>query len=191
MEQNNRSKSNNQKSANDQSPASQNGQKQFNRRRPGRDKKGQSQNAGENNRNNHHHRDRNHKRNRHHNNNSNNNNNTNNVEKQQPQKAAEPILESGSSFGSFDLLQDEYFGYFTEPDANAAPKYTFTEEELDAILAEREPVVDDRPRTEIIGTRPKKLGKTDSREPTRSHRRYSSASATGRPYCDRGGYRAL
>ena len=158
MEQNNRSKSNNQKNANDQSPASQNGQKQFNRRRPGRDKKGQSQNAGGNNRNDHHHRDRNHKRNRHHNN-SNNNNNTNNVEKQQPQKAAEPILESGSSFGSFDLLQDEYFGYFTEPDANAAPKYTFTEEELDAILAEREPVVDDRPRTEIIGIRFKKVGK--------------------------------
>ncbi len=156
MEQNNRSKNNNQKSGNDHASAGQNSQKQFGRRRPIKDKKGQPQNAGENNRGNHH-RDRNHKRNRHH-----NNNNPNNVEKQQTQKAAEPILESTAvtgGFGGFEMLQDEYFGYFTEPDANVAPKYTFTEEELDAILAEREPVVDDRPRTEIIGIRFKKVGK--------------------------------
>ena len=158
MEQNNRPKSNNPKIGNDQGASGQNGQKQFNRRRPGKDKRAQPQGAGENNRNNnHHHRDRNHKRNRHH-----NNNNTNNVEKQQQQKAVEPILETTSvtgGFGSFEMLQDEYFGYFTEPDVNVAPKYTFTEEELDAILAEREPVVDDRPRTEIIGIRFKKVGK--------------------------------
>ncbi len=79
------------------------------------------------------------------------------VDKQQT-RVQEAAVEK-SSFGGFDMLQDDYFGYFTEPDANVAPKYTFTEEELDAILAEREPVVDDRPRTEIIGIRFKKVGK--------------------------------
>ncbi len=47
-----------------------------------------------------------------------------------------------------------------EPKKKPVREYTFTEEELDAILAERPAKVeDDRPRTEVIGIRFKKVGK--------------------------------
>ncbi len=159
MEQNNRSKPKDQNDQNNQSNAGQGGNKSFGRRRPGRGNKhrnGQPHNANPAERK----ADQNHRNDRGHKNNNRDNRqkNDNAVEKQQNLNQSVAVTES-SSFGGFNMLQDDYFGYFTEPDVNAAPKYTFTEEELDAILAEREPVVDDRPRTEIIGIRFKKVGK--------------------------------
>lgn len=61
---------------------------------------------------------------------------------------------------STSVIDDSDFIFFKDlNDENKEPKYVFTEEELDAILEEKEPVVDDRPRTEIIGIRFKKVGK--------------------------------
>ncbi len=166
MEQNNRSKPKNQNEQNNQNNAGQGGNKSSGRRRPGRNnnkpRNGQNQqqqqqhnaNSGERRGD----QNRRHDRGRKNNNRDNRQKNEPVSEKQQSVNKPESTAES-SSFGGFNMLQDDYFGYFTEPDANVAPKYTFTEEELDAILAEREPVVDDRPRTEIIGIRFKKVGK--------------------------------
>ncbi len=177
MEQNNRPKPKDQKAQNDQnsqSNAGQNGNKPSGRHRPNR---GNNNNNGSNN-NSNNNKQRNgqqppqsnnsgerrgdqarrNDRNRRNNNRDNHAKNEPAVEKQPIISQPEVIFES-NSFGGSDMLRDDYFGYFTEPDANVAPKYTFTEEELNAILAEREPVVDDRPHTEVIGIRFKKIGK--------------------------------
>ena len=70
-------------------------------------------------------------------------------------------MRASSAEGDFSILSDDDFIYFSDSDKKESneEKYTFTEEELDAILAEKEPVQDDRPRTEIIGIRFKKVGK--------------------------------
>ncbi len=170
MEQNNRSKPKNQNEQNTQSNTAQNGNKHSGRRRPGRGNNkhrgNQTQNQSaqqpqqQNNANSAERRadqNRRHDRGRKKDNRDNRPKNDPAIDNTQSDQS-KAVAES-SSFGGFNMLQDDYFGYFTEPDANVAPKYTFTEEELDAILAEREPVVDDRPRTEIIGIRFKKVGK--------------------------------
>jgi len=61
---------------------------------------------------------------------------------------------------SLDFLFDDDFIYFKNDEKKKdEKKYTFTEEELDKILADPVPVEDDRPKTEIIGIRFKKMGK--------------------------------
>ncbi len=71
-------------------------------------------------------------------------------------KPAEPKKTLAPSFDAADWLYD--ISDF-EP-KKPVREYTFTEEELDAILAERPAVIeDDRPRTEVIGIRFKKVGK--------------------------------
>ena len=67
-------------------------------------------------------------------------------------------ISSGSD--DYGILSDDDFICFTDSKKKAPEEeYTFTEEELDAILAEDKPQQDDRPRTEIIGIRFKKVGK--------------------------------
>jgi len=60
---------------------------------------------------------------------------------------------------NLDILFSDDFIYFGEDTKKEEKKYTFTEEELDKILEEPTPIEDDRPKTEIIGIRFKKMGK--------------------------------
>ena len=72
----------------------------------------------------------------------------------------EPIVSSPKLTPSFDSSADWLFDINDFEPKKPVKEYTFTEEELDAILAERPAVVeDDRPRTEVIGIRFKKVGK--------------------------------
>jgi len=65
-----------------------------------------------------------------------------------------------SSPSELDSLFDDDFIYFSDKKLKKEEKqYTFTEEELDKILAEPVAVEDNRPKTEIIGIRFKKMGK--------------------------------
>ena len=83
----------------------------------------------------------------------------------QPQKIErkpqnEPLSSAPSFAPSLDGASDWLFDIKDFDQKKPAKEYTFTEEELDAILAERPTVVeDDRPRTEVIGIRFKKVGK--------------------------------
>ncbi len=80
--------------------------------------------------------------------------------KQNQKVQNEPISSKPSVVSSFDSSPDWMFDIADFDQKKPAKEYTFTEEELDAILAERPAVVeDDRPRTEVIGIRFKKVGK--------------------------------
>ena len=69
-----------------------------------------------------------------------------------PKKEPTPKLDLGNDDWLYDSISFEK----KKPEKT----YTFTEEELDAILAERPAVAeDDRPRTEVVGIRFKKVGK--------------------------------
>ncbi len=76
-------------------------------------------------------------------------------------KEQKRVFEEAQTTASLlDNIFDEDFIYFpAESKKKAEKKYTFTEEELDKILADPVPVVDERPKTEIIGIRFKKMGK--------------------------------
>ena len=101
----------------------------------------------------------------HHRGNKNNKNRNENIvseeQKKQPiEDETANVKPTRSDDEGFGILSDDDFIYF--PDSKkkeTTEEYTFTEEELDAILAEEEPKQDDRPRTEIIGIRFKKVGK--------------------------------
>lgn len=66
------------------------------------------------------------------------------------------VFESSKTKPAFS---DDFIIFSDVDDKNAPPKYVFTEEELDKILNDEPPAEDDRPRTEIIGIRFKKVGK--------------------------------
>ena len=70
----------------------------------------------------------------------------------------ETVKETTEEIGNFSDNEFIYFSGAKEKEKNEE-KYTFTQEYLDSILKEREPIQDDRPKTEIIGIRFKKVGK--------------------------------
>ncbi len=78
---------------------------------------------------------------------------------QRNERVAAPTPEKKPLAPSFDAADWLYDISDFEP-KKPVREYTFTEEELDAILEERPAVIeDDRPRTEVIGIRFKKVGK--------------------------------
>ena len=76
-----------------------------------------------------------------------------------PPEAAlsEPAVFESSK--SKSLFSDDFIIFSDIDTKNAPPKYVFTEEELDKILNDEPAPEDDRPKTEIIGIRFKKVGK--------------------------------
>ena len=75
-------------------------------------------------------------------------------------KAQEKKVEKVASVPTFDTSADWLYDISDFEPKKPVREYTFTEEELDAILAEKPAVTeDDRPRTEVIGIRFKKVGK--------------------------------
>ena len=94
------------------------------------------------------------------------NNNHGNPQKQNNKRGYTPPPENALSepavFESSKLkpiASDDFIVFSDLDNKNAPPKYVFTEEELDKILNDEPPAEDDRPKTEIIGIRFKKVGK--------------------------------
>ena len=57
------------------------------------------------------------------------------------------------------LFEDDFIFFSNKDSVKNDNKYVFTEEELDKILAEPSSIADERPKTEIVGIRFKKMGK--------------------------------
>ncbi len=101
----------------------------------------------------------------HHRGNRNNKNRNENIIKEDQKKQSKEensvnVKATASDVEEFGILFDNDFICF--PNSNKkepTEEYTFTEEEINAILSEKESKQDDRPRTEIIGIRFKKVGK--------------------------------
>jgi len=80
-------------------------------------------------------------------------------EKVSNKKLEEKSNEALQSSNLDSLFADDFIYFSDKKSIKEEKKYTFTEEELDKILAEPVPVEDERPKTEIIGIRFKKMGK--------------------------------
>lgn len=105
-------------------------------------------------------------------NNQNNQNGQNNGKKhwnrhrprhgKKPQKSEENKVqnENVAAKAPEPVISNDDLNFFSDFDDQKPKKeYHFTKEELDAVLEGQKPVEDDRPRTEVIGIRFKKIGK--------------------------------
>ena len=97
-----------------------------------------------------------------------------NSQKQKPSYTPPPetALSEPAVFESSRIkpaFSDDFIIFSDAENKNAPPKYVFTEEELDRILNDDPPAEDDRPKTEIIGIRFKKVGKMYYFDPNGLH----------------------